>query len=353
LPEAKITLRGLTKIFGPDPAAALALAEAGIGRREMLEERGHVLALNRIDLDIAAGGIHVVMGLSGSGKSTLVRHINRLIEPTAGAIAIDGEDILGLDGRALTDLRRRRIAMVFQRFALFPHRSVAENIAYGLAVQGAGKADQAAAAARWITRIGLEGFAGRYPSQLSGGMQQRVGLARALATEPEILLMDEPFSALDPLIRGDMRAMLLGLQAELNKTIVFITHDLDEALAIGGRISILNDGAIEQTGAPEDIVLRPANDHVAEFVKGINRGRVLTVAAIMETGADAAFGHAIGPAIEASTALEDAAHRLAAGGIGEGRVVDEDGETVGTVRLERLLAVMARPAPAAVDDTGD
>ncbi|MFP6734626.1 MAG: betaine/proline/choline family ABC transporter ATP-binding protein [Rhodospirillales bacterium] len=344
MPEArtKIRIRRLYKIFGPDPLAALALTEAGMGRSELLDNHGHVLALGGIDLEIAAGAIHVVMGLSGSGKSTLVRHINRLIEPTAGGVAIDGEDILAFDGRRLTDLRRRRIAMVFQRFALFPHRTVAENIAYVLAIQGATKASQTQSAARWIERIGLAGFADHYPSQLSGGMQQRVGLARALATEPEILLMDEPFSALDPLIRSDMRGMLLELQADLNKTIVFITHDLDEALAVGGRISILRHGAIEQTGAPEDIVLSPANAHVAEFVADINRGRLLSVAAIMETGASLA----IGLAIEADTVLEDAAHKLAAAGIGEGRVVDADGETLGTVRLERILAVIARPASA-------
>lgn len=341
LSATKIAIKGLYKIFGPDPAAALALAQSGMGRGEMLDNHRHVLALAGIDLDIAAGAIHVVMGLSGSGKSTLVRHINRLIEPTAGGIEIDGADILGFDKPALTDLRRRRVAMVFQRFALFPHRTVAENIAYGLSIQGLSRASRAETAAGWIKRIGLDGFAGLYPSQLSGGMQQRVGLARALATEPEILLMDEPFSALDPLIRGDMRDMLLQLQRELNKTIVFITHDLDEALAVGSRITILRQGAIEQTGAPEDIVLRPANDHVAAFTRDINRGRLLKVTAIMAPGANGE-----GPGIAADTALEDAAHALAAGGAGQGRVVDGAGETLGSVRLDRILEVIARPAAA-------
>ena len=342
MPQPKISIRGLYKIFGADPAMALDLVRGGIGRQELLDGHRHVLALGGIDLDIAAGGIHVVMGLSGSGKSTLVRHINRLIEPTAGEIQIDGADILGLDGRALTDLRRRRVAMVFQRFALLPHRTVAENISYGLSVRGVDRARQTEAASRWITRVGLEGFDDHYPDQLSGGMQQSVGLARALATEPDILLMDEPFGALDPLIRTDMRAMLLGLQAELNKTIVFITHDLDEALAVGSRVSILREGRIEQTGDPEDIVLRPANDHVAEFVEDINRGRVLRVAAIMEPGSEAAGGLQI----EADTVLEDAAHRLAAGGAERATVVDGAGQLLGTVRLERILQVMARPAAA-------
>lgn len=340
--EAKIAIKGLYKIFGPDPAASLALAKGGMGRGEMLDNHGHVLALAGIDLEIAAGAIHVVMGLSGSGKSTLVRHINRLIEPTAGGIEIDGADILGFDGAALTDLRRRRVAMVFQRFALFPHRNVAENIAYGLAIQGLSKASRAETAARWIKRIGLDGFAGLYPGQLSGGMQQRVGLARALATEPEILLMDEPFSALDPLIRGDMRDMLLELQVELNKTIVFITHDLDEALAVGSRITILRQGAIEQTGAPQDIVLNPANDHVAAFTRDINRGRLLRVSAIMTTGANGE-----GPDIAADTVLEDAAHALAATASDQGRVVDGAGAGIGSIRLDRILDVIAHPAVAA------
>jgi glycine betaine/proline transport system ATP-binding protein len=346
LSATKIAIKGLYKIFGPDPAAALALTKSGMGRGEMLDNHEHVLALAGIDLDIAAGAIHVIMGLSGSGKSTLVRHINRLIEPTAGGIEIDGADILGFDGAALTDLRRRRVAMVFQRFALFPHRTVAENIAYGLAIQGADKASRAETAARWIKRIGLDGFSGLYPSQLSGGMQQRVGLARALATEPEILLMDEPFSALDPLTRGDMRAMLLELQVELNKTIVFITHDLDEALAVGSRITILEQGAIEQTGAPEDIVLIPANDHVAAFTRDINRGRLLRVSAIMTPAAQSVRGGE-GPDIAADTVLEDAAHTLAAAAAGQGRVVDGAGAGIGSIRLDRILDVITRPAVAA------
>ena len=338
----KIAVRGLFKIFGPNPGAYLDLARNGMERGEMLDNHGHVLALAGINLDIAPGGIHVVMGLSGSGKSTLVRHINRLIEPTAGSIEIDGADILGLNGRRLTDLRRRRIAMVFQRFALFPHRSVRENIAYGLLIQGVSKASRADSAERWIEGTGLSGFADHFPSQLSGGMQQRVGLARALATEPDILLMDEPFSALDPLIRSTMRSMLLELQGELNKTILFITHDLDEALAIGSRVTILRQGAIEQTGTPDDIVLRPAGAHVAAFVEDINRGRMLLVAALVEPG-NAVPGAIV---ISAETTLEEAAHRMVSAGDEMAGVKDGGGRVVGSVRLAAIIAALARPADA-------
>jgi glycine betaine/proline transport system ATP-binding protein len=216
------------------------------------------------------------MGLSGSGKSTLIRHFNRLIEPTAGQILVDGQDVMALGPRELEQFRQRTMSMVFQRFGLFPHRNVLDNAAYGLQVQGMPKAEREAKARHWLEQVGLKGFEKQYPRQLSGGMQQRVGLARALATDADILLMDEAFSALDPLIRREMQDQLLALQAKLNKTIVFITHDLDEALRLGNRIAILKDGELVQEGAPEDILLNPANDYVQAFLQDVNRGKVLT-----------------------------------------------------------------------------
>jgi len=277
-----IVLRGVTKVFGPAPQSALAPLRAGMTKAELLARSGHTVGVRDVSLTIEAGKCFVVMGLSGSGKSTLLRHLNRLIEPTEGEILFDGADILRLDPRALRTFRRSRTAMVFQHFALFPHKSVLENVAYGLDLQARGRdARQAnrATAQRWIGRVGLAGYEQQYPGQLSGGMQQRVGLARALATEAEVLLMDEPFSALDPLIRREMQDALMRLQRELRRTIVFITHDLDEALRLGDRIAIMNDGAIEQVGSPEEILQRPANAYVARFIADVNRARVLTAAA--------------------------------------------------------------------------
>ena len=243
---AAVTIHGLSKVFGDDPESVLPLVRDGIAKARLLEDHGHVLGLRNIDIDIEPRSIQVLMGLSGSGKSTLVRHVNRLIEPTEGDIRVDGEAVLDLDDAALRDFRRHRVSMVFQRFALFPHRTVMQNVGYGLAVQGLTRRETRERAARWIERVGLAGYEDSYPHHLSGGMQQRVGLARALATDAGILLMDEAFSALDPLIRADMRALLLELQRELRKTIVFVTHDLEEALEIGDRIAILRDGEVVQ-----------------------------------------------------------------------------------------------------------
>src|SRR5690606_26741476 len=224
------------------------------------------------------GSIYVIMGLSGSGKSTLIRHFNRLIEPSAGQILVDGVDVVSLGKRELETFRQKKMSMVFQRFGLFPHRSVLDNAAYGLTVQGVPRAEREQRACHWLEQVGLAGFEAQYPHQLSGGMQQRVGLARALATDAEILLMDEAFSALDPLIRREMQDHLLQLQAKLNKTIVFITHDLDEALRLGNRIAILKDGELVQEGTPEDILLNPANDYVQAFLQDVNRSKVLNAA---------------------------------------------------------------------------
>ncbi len=279
---AFIELRNVSKVFGPDPDSALALARTGASKGEILEQTGHTIGLNGVSLAIERGETFVVMGLSGCGKSTLIRHFNRLIEPTAGEVVVDGIDVLSLSPAALSDFRRHRISMVFQRFGLFPHRTVMANIAYGLAVQDVAAAERDERAGKWIEAVGLAGYENAYPKELSGGMQQRVGLARALATDPDILLMDEPFSALDPLIRREMQDQLLALQATLDKTIVFITHDLDEALRLGDRVAILKDGGVVQVGGPQDILMNPADDYVADFVKDVNRSRVLTAAAVMD-----------------------------------------------------------------------
>ncbi len=272
---ALIEVRNVSTVFGASPQKALALVRGGMGKDELLAGTGAVLALDDVSLSVERSETFVVMGLSGSGKSTLIRHLNRLVDPTAGTIAIDGVDVLGLPIRALERFRRGKLAMVFQRFGLFPHRTVLDNVAYGLEVQGIARAERRARAAEWVSAVGLSGYETRYPAALSGGMQQRVGLARALCSDAEILLMDEAFSALDPLIRGEMQDQLAELQARLRKTIVFITHDLDEALRLGDRIAILKDGRLAQVGTPAEIVERPADDYVRAFVRAVTRRRVV------------------------------------------------------------------------------
>ncbi len=272
---SKIEVKHIYKIFGAHPKKWLQAAQGGMSKEELLAKSGHTLGLRDISLSIEEGSIYVIMGLSGSGKSTLIRHFNRLIEPSSGHILVDGVDVVSLNKRDLEIFRQKKMSMVFQRFGLFPHRTVLDNAAYGLTVQGVGKAEREKRAREWLEQVGLSGFENQYPHQLSGGMQQRVGLARALATDAEILLMDEAFSALDPLIRREMQDQLLQLQAKLNKTIVFITHDLDEALRLGNRIAILKDGELVQEGTPEDILLNPANDYVQSFLQDVNRTKVL------------------------------------------------------------------------------
>ena len=248
---------------------------------ELNQKYGHVLGLRDINISMPAGGIMVVMGLSGSGKSTLIRHINRLIDPTAGEVLYDGVDVCRMNENDLREFRRHKTAMVFQKFALLPHRTVLENTVYGLEIQGVGAAEREKRAKQWIERVGLAGFENHYPNQLSGGMQQRVGLARAFATGAPILLMDEPFSALDPLIRTRLQDELLTFQSRLKKTIVFVSHDLDEAMKIGNRIAILEGGRIIQCGTPQDILLQPANQYVADFVAHMNPLGVLQAGDIM------------------------------------------------------------------------
>ena len=278
---AKIEVDGIYKIFGPKGLSHLPSVQAGMGKEQLLEDTGHTLGLKDINLSIEEGELFVIMGLSGSGKSTLIRHFNRLIDPTAGTIRVDGEDMMALSQADLIERRRNRMSMVFQRFALFPHKTVLDNVGYGLHVQGIAKTDARDKAQYWLEQVGLKGVGDQYPHQLSGGMQQRVGLARALATDPDILLMDEAFSALDPLIRKEMQDLLMQLQQRLHKTIVFITHDLDEALRLGNRIAILKDGALVQQGDPQDILLNPSDDYVAAFVRDVNRGKVLTAHHVM------------------------------------------------------------------------
>ena len=279
--EIKIQIKNLYKIFGKNPKSALEQVKDGVNKDELLEKHNHVLGLKDINLDIKEKSIQVVMGLSGSGKSTLIRHINRLIEPTDGSVVVDSEDVLKMNDENLRNFRRTKTAMVFQRFALLPHKTVLENTMFGLHIQNIDEKEANTRARRWIDRVGLSGYEEKYPQHLSGGMQQRVGLARALTNDGEILLMDEAFSALDPLIRKDMQDILLELQDELHKTVVFITHDLDEALKIGDRIAILKDGIMDQEGIPADILLSPKTQYVKDFVEDVNRARVIKAKHIM------------------------------------------------------------------------
>lgn len=282
--KVKISIRNLFKIFGETPARALDRVHAGMGKAELLETTGHVLGLSDINVDIHEGRITVIMGLSGSGKSTLIRHLNRLIEPTAGEIWMEGENILDWNATRLRRLRRETMSMVFQKFALLPHRTVLDNAGMALETRGIASKVWREDAIRWLARVGLDGYGQHYPHQLSGGMQQRVGIARALTSNAGIMLMDEAFSALDPLIRTDMQDLLIELQGELQKTIVFITHDLDEALKLADHLVILKDGAIVQQGEPQEILLNPADPYIEAFVADINRARVLRVRSIMRPG---------------------------------------------------------------------
>ena len=277
MPDIKIKIKNLYKVFGKNPDLAMKNVRSGKPKEQILSEYGQTLALKNINLEVQMGSVFVIMGLSGSGKSTLVRHINRLIEPTEGEIKVDDTNVLSLNQRELANFRREKMSMVFQRFGLMPHRTVIENVAYGLTIQKVPRTKREKTAKEWLLSVGLGGYENQYPSQLSGGEQQRVGLARALCTDPEILLMDEAFSALDPLIRSDMQEQLISLQKKLNKTIVFITHDLNEAIRIGDKIAILKDGEVSQVGAPEEILLNPADEYVKAFVREFNRTKTSRV----------------------------------------------------------------------------
>ncbi len=338
-----IQIKSLYKIFSENEAVALEAVRNGMGKSELLEVHNSVLGLQDINIDMPQDGIQVVMGLSGSGKSTLIRHINRLIEPTSGEVLVDGENVLQMSPSELQKFRAFKTAMVFQKFALLPHRTVQSNVEYGLEVQGIAADERHQRSKKWIDRVGLGGFEDRYPSQLSGGMQQRVGLARALATDAEILLMDEAFSALDPLIRTDMQDVMLELQQELKKTIVFITHDLDEALRIGDKIVILRDGAIVQQGNAQDIILRPADDYIRDFVKDINRARVVRVDSLM-TKANSKMK---GPKIHGDLRLDEATRILQEAQAQQALITDDAGKTVGAISLDIIVDAMVEKVEVA------
>ncbi|QQZ11269.1 quaternary amine ABC transporter ATP-binding protein [Heyndrickxia vini] len=281
-PKIKIDVKNVTKIFGKHPKKALQFLSEGKTKQEILKATGAIVGVNQANFQVFDGEIFVIMGLSGSGKSTLVRLLNRLIEPTSGEILLDNENVTQMNKEQLRSIRRKKISMVFQKFALLPHRTILQNTEYGLEIQGVEKSKRKITAMESLKLVGLEGYEHQYPDQLSGGMQQRVGLARALANNPDILLMDEAFSALDPLIRKDMQDELLELHNTVGKTIVFITHDLDEALRIGDRIALMKDGSIVQIGAPEEILMNPSNEYVERFVEDVDFSKVLTAGHIMK-----------------------------------------------------------------------
>ncbi|MPY58143.1 quaternary amine ABC transporter ATP-binding protein [Streptomyces spongiae] len=333
------SVENLWKVFGPKADRVPADPElTALAPAELRSRTGCTAAVRDVSFDVRKGEVFVVMGLSGSGKSTLVRCLTRLIEPTSGRIAIDGEDVLGMDKARLRELRRHRASMVFQHFGLLPHRSVLDNVAYGLEVQGMGKAERRARAKEIVAKVGLEGMEQRRPGQLSGGQQQRVGLARALAVDPQVLLFDEPFSALDPLIRRDMQEEVVRLHREEGRTMVFITHDLNEALKLGDRIALMRDGQVVQLGTPEEIVGSPADDYVREFVREVPREQVMTVRTAMrppESADEAGRGPAVAPDVTVSEAIEAVARTGTAA-----RVVD-DGRCLGVVDSDALLGVVA------------
>ncbi len=322
-----IEVRNLWKVFGSgSPDSAISSANSGATRSEILQQLDQTVAVRDVSFSVARGETFVVMGLSGSGKSTLIRCLSRLIEPTRGEVLLDGEDLLAMDDKALRSVRRGRISMVFQHFGLFPHRKVIDNIAYGLEVQGVSKAKRIERATSILNIVGLAGWAQHYPQQLSGGMQQRVGLGRALAVEPEILLFDEPFSALDPLIRREMQDELVRLQETMHRTIIFITHDFAEALRLGDRIAIMKDGSFDQVGTPEEIVTHPATDYVREFTNDIPRAKVLTVRSVAVVGAASNGGRSI----RADARVERVIPMLLDNDEPI-NVIDEDGNAIGVV----------------------
>ena len=331
-----ISIKNLYKIFGDNPKNMMQYLLEGITKQDLLDQHNHVLGLNNINLDIKSKNIHVIMGLSGSGKSTLIRHVNRLIEPTSGKIIVDGKNMLEMSDDELREFRRFKASMVFQKFALLPHHTVIKNVAYGLLIQGVKKAEVYERSQKWIDKVSLNGYENSYPYQLSGGMQQRVGLARAMATDAGILLMDEAFSSLDPLIRSSMQEILLDLQKELNKTIIFITHDLNEALRIGDQISILRDGEIIQTGSPEDILLGPKDKYISNFIRDINRGRMLKVSSIMSKNTSIKA-----PKILDNISIEDAIPILASASEGLAAVVNKNGNIIGKVSLDSAISALS------------
>ena len=341
---SKIEIKNIYKIFGPNPEQVLPMVEQGATKEQVMEETDHTVGLDNISLSIKEGEIFVCMGLSGSGKSTLIRHINRLIDPTSGQVIVDGVDVLSLDDKEILEFRKKTMSMVFQRFGLFPHKTVIENVAYGLEIQEVPEDKRKEIAQGQIDAVGLQGFEHQYPAQLSGGMQQRVGLARALATDPQILLMDEAFSALDPLIRSDMQNQLVDLQSQLKKTIVFITHDLDESLKLGDHIGILNGGRLVQVGRPEDIILNPADEYVKAFVKDVNRSKVLRAKTVM-TKIDKFDTTSINPSsiykYDENTFIEDLVPKVLKDR-STIEVIDKTGNTTGYISSDELSVALTK-----------
>lgn len=328
---SKIEVKGLYKIFGSNPKKILRLVEEGKRKEEILKATGHGVGVNNANFEVEEGEIFVVMGLSGSGKSTLIRCLNSLIKPTSGEILIDDENIVGCSKEKLLNVRRKKISMVFQNFALLPHRNIESNVAFGLEIQGVGIEERKKRAYEAISMVGLEGYEDRMPSELSGGMQQRVGLARALAMGSDVLLMDEAFSALDPLIRKEMQDELLILQNKMHKTIIFITHDLDEALKLGDRIAIMKDGVIVQIGTPEEILTSPADGYVREFVKDVNRVKVVTASTIMKKPSPVAF---------AKDGARLAVRKMKEASISSIFVLDKEGRVKGLLTIDDALELL-------------
>ncbi len=346
---AALSVQGLWKIFGHKAESLIGTPDLELSRSELQAKSGHVIGVRDVSFDVAPGEVFVVMGLSGSGKSTLVRLITRLIEPTAGQVLLHGEDITAMNDDALREIRRKKVSMVFQHFGLLPHRKVIDNVAFGLEVRGEDKKARRDRAQEMVNLVGLTGYENNYPDQLSGGMQQRVGLARALAADPDILMFDEPFSALDPLIRRDMQNEVIRLHHEVGKTMVFITHDLQEALKLGDRILIMRDGAIIQIGTPDEVVAAPADDYVRDFVSEVPKSHVLTLKWVMRPPANAEEG--VGsPSLRDTAIVRDAARTVLAHQ-GVCRVVDENDNFVGVVDDEDILRVVVAEddshAPAA------
>ncbi|MEM8840375.1 MAG: glycine betaine/L-proline ABC transporter ATP-binding protein [Pseudomonadota bacterium] len=339
--EPKIICREVWKIFGNNPERALAEIDRNASRAQIQAESGHVVAVKDVSFEVQTGETFVVMGLSGSGKSTLVRCISRLIDPTGGEVVIDGQDITRLNDRDLMELRRTKLSMVFQHFGLFPHRKVIENIAFGLEVRGEPHEQRIARAMEVLKLVGLGGWEENYPRELSGGMQQRVGLARAMAVDPEILICDEPFSALDPLIRREMQDELLRLQAEMKKTMVFITHDFLEAIKMGDHIAIMKDGVISQIGTPEEIVANPADQYVRDFTEDVPRYKVLSAGKVMREAGDRAKGlFDSGIMVAANTKLDDLIDR-AADQDDPLPVVDSQNRLIGEVDRSIIMKAMS------------
>ena len=336
-PRFTVSCRNVWKVYGPNAERIIGSPDAELPRNQLLEKTGCVAAVRDVSFDVTQGEVFVVMGLSGSGKSTLVRCITRLIQPTAGEVVIDDEDVVSASEERLRELRRNKVSMVFQHFGLFPHRRLVENVAFGLEIQGVDKAARNTRAEEVLEIVGLAGWGNSFPNELSGGMQQRVGLARALATDPEIMLFDEPFSALDPLIRRDMQDEVIRLQQDVRKTMIFITHDLMEALKLGDRIAIMKDGGFVQVGTPEEVVAHPADEYVADFTRDVPRAHVLTARTIMQPMPEA-DGHRYARDVAADTVVQELISIVAETDLPI-RVV-EDGRMVGVVDRSAVLEAL-------------